>query len=313
MKKNQKVAIIGSGICGLYLAWKLSKQGHDISVFEKRKKIGKETCSGLFSKRILKFVPESKQLIQNRIDFVLVHFPKRTIKVRFSQKFFVMSHLDLDKLVASLAKRSGAKIFLNQEARSLPRGFDQIIGCDGVLSFVRKSLGIKNPSFRLAIQGFVKEECFENFVEVWPLVNQGFIWRVPRGKEIEYGIIAKPQKAKEYFNRFLKKNKLSLRKIRSALVPQGFSIPHHPTVTLCGDAAGITKPWSGGGVIWGLIAADILLKHFPNFFNYQKAMKKFFLPKIIFSKTIITLVYFLGFNMPWILPQNIKMESDFLL
>jgi len=61
-----KVAIIGAGINGLYLSWKLSEMGHQVTVFEKREKIGKEVCSGLISDRILEFIPESKDLIKNQ-------------------------------------------------------------------------------------------------------------------------------------------------------------------------------------------------------------------------------------------------------
>ena len=96
-------------------------------------------------------------------------------------------------------------------------------------------------------------------------------------------------------------------------MPQGLIIPKNPKVTLCGDAAGLTKPWSGGGVIWGLTAANLLLKNFPDFIKYQKEAKKFFLPKIILSKAAKKMVYFLGFNLPWFLPKNPKIESDFLV
>jgi flavin-dependent dehydrogenase len=86
-----------------------------------------------------------------------------------------------------------------------------------------------------------------------------------------------------------------------------------PLIALSGDAAGLTKPWSGGGVVWGLIGAEILLKTFPDFKKYSKSLKRFFLPKIIISKTGIKLVYFFGFKMPWLMPKKITMESDFLL
>ena len=119
--------------------------------------------------------------------------------------------------------------------------------------------------------------------------------------------------AKLLFEEFLKINNLKLERLNSAIIPQGLIIPVQPSITLCGDAAGLTKPWSGGGVVWDLIAADILLKNFPDFLRYQKEIKKFFLPKIIFSKILTSIVYFLGFKMPWLLPRNIKIESDFLI
>ena len=143
-------------------------------------------------------------------------------------------------------------------------------------------------------------------------MQQGFIWKIPRGKETEYGIISNPKGAKLLFDNFLEKNNLSLEKINSAIVPRDLIIPSNQKITLCGDAAGLTKPWSGGGVVWSLIAANLLLKNFPDFLKYKKAVKEFFLPKIIFSKILTSIVYFLGFKIPWLFPRNIKIESDFL-
>ncbi len=328
-----RVAIIGGGISGLYLAWKLSEKKHDITVFERKKEISNNACSGLFSQRILEFIPESSKLIQNRIDHVLLHFPKKTVKVKFSRDFFVMSHSELDRLVAGLAHRAGAKIILNSNISSVPKEYDRVIGCDGANSFVRKSLRLSEPKYRLGILGFLDNPCSENYVETWPCKNgftpleitgqkkkdkknkslTGFIWKIPRGKETEYGILANPREAKILLDEFLNKNKIILKRIESKIVPQGFIIPSDPLITLCGDAIGLTKSWSGGGVIWGLTAAGILLKAFPDFLKYKKAMRRFFIPKIILSKVAVKSVYFLGFKMPWFLLKKIRMESDFLV
>jgi len=308
----RKTAIIGGGICGLYLAWKLSLKGHKVTVFEKKEKIGKKACSGLFSERILEFIPESRKLIQNEISSVLIHFPKRTVRINFSRKFLVMSHFELDNLAAELAGKAGAEIVLNNPVNTMPRGFEKIIGCDGPDSFVRRNLGLKNPDYRLAIQGFINKQNSSDYVETWP-VNNGFIWKIPRGKETEYGIISNSKEAKPLLERFLKKNKLQLKELQAGLVPQGFIVPFHPSITLCGDASGLTKPWSGGGVVWGLIAAQALLKNFPDFVRYRKELKSFFLPRIFFSKIATKAAYFLGFKVPWLLPKSFNIEGDFLI
>jgi len=306
-----KIGIVGAGINGLYLAWKLSQQGHNITIFERKSQIGNDICSGLFSRRILDFIPSSQKLIENRINHVFLHFPKKTIKVNFSKEFFAMNHLALDKLVANLAQSEGAKILFNYNIKEIPNGFDKIIGCDGVNSIIRERLNLPNPSYRLGILGFVNKPCSNQYVETWPCPH-GFIWKIPRINRIEYGIMANPEQANKLFDDFLKREKISLEK-KAKLIPHGLLIPKTSSTTLCGDAAGITKLWSGGGVVWGLYAANILLETFPDFGKYRKKTKKFFFPKIILSKIAVRSVYFAGFKMPWILPKQIGMESDFLL
>jgi len=301
-----KIGIIGAGINGLYLAWKLSEKGHQVTVFERKNKIGNDICSGLFSQRILKFIPSSQKLIKNKIKSVNIHFPKNTVKVVFSKDFLVMSHLELDRLVAELAEKAGAKILLGNNTTEIPLGFNKIIGCDGVNSVVRKKLGLKEPKKRLGILSFVQKENYDNCVETWPCKN-GFIWKIPRGLDVEYGIIAEINEAYKLFNNFMPNINKKVK-----LIPQGLIIPKNNDITLCGDAAGITKPWSGGGVIWGLFAADILLDTFPNFKKYRKKTKRFFVLKMFFSSLAVKLIYFIGFHFPWLLPKNNKMESDFL-
>ncbi len=311
-----KLAIIGAGINGLYLAKKLSERKINVTVFEKEKEIPKKACSGLFSERIFEFLPEAEKIIENKIDFAKIHFPKKEIEINFKKKFFVLDHYQLNKILFQSVKKK-VKIFFNFKVKpltilSLRKAFDKIIGCDGANSQVRKFLKLKEPEFYLGIQGFLACECVcANYVETWP-TKSGFIWKIPRGKEIEYGILEKPKEAKEIFEKFLKEKNLKLEREKLAIIPQGFSIPKQKDITLCGDSIGLTKPWSGGGVIWGLMAANLLLKNFPDFLEYRKEMKKFFLLNILFSKLTKKLIYFFGFNFPYFLPSKFKIDGDFL-
>ncbi|MDO8424376.1 MAG: NAD(P)/FAD-dependent oxidoreductase [bacterium] len=307
-----QIAIIGAGICGLYLARQLAERGESVTVFEKKEKIGKEICSGLFSARILNFIPECRDLVQNQIDFTRINFPKRTLKVNFSQKFFLIRHEELDRLAGNLAEKAGAKIVLNQNISLLPEGFDRIIGCDGALSDTRRGLGLKDPEFFSGIQGFVAKSDFSNYVETWA-TESGFIWRIPRGQETEWGIMEKPERAKLVFGDFLRKNNISLGQTRAWLIPQGLIMSADSRIALVGDAAGLCKPWSGGGVIWGLTACDLLLKNFPDFIKYREEARRFFLPKIILSKMAKKIIYFSGRNLPWLMPQSYTIEGDFLI
>jgi flavin-dependent dehydrogenase len=314
-----KVAIIGAGISGLYLALKLKERGEDVTVFEKRKKVGKEVCSGLFSERIIEYIPESKKLIKSKIDFCIVHFSKKNIKLNFSKTFYVMNHYELDNLVLELAEKAGVnflygKTISEKEFGDIEKEFDRIVGSDGANSFVRSYLKLKKPYFRVGMQCFIKEKNYSNWVDAWPTKN-GFIWKIPRGEEVEWGIMEEEKNAKEFFYNFLKKQNINPNsvEIKSTIIPQGFIIPHNEKITILGDAAGLTKPWSGGGVAWGLIAANILLKNFPDFKKYYKEAKKTFLPKIVLSKNLIKLLPFIEKYAYFFVPKSIKIESDFLI
>jgi len=305
------IAIIGAGINGLYIASKLAESGHKITIFEKNLEIGNKVCSGLFSNRILDFIPESEKLIEKKINSCFLNFPLKKIELKFSKSFFLINHSELDKLAAKIAQDRGVDIFFNQDIKDIPAGFDKVIGCDGANSVIREKLNLKKPHFRLGIQGFIRRST-AGLVETWPTKN-GFIWKIPHKKEIEYGIIEEIKSAKKIFEGFLKKNNTIVEEKKSKIIPQGIIIPKNKLITLCGDAAGLTKPWSGGGVIWGLKAADMLIETFPDFLAYRSKVLKFFLPKIIISKLATKAGIFIGFNAPYLLPKNIKIESDYLL
>lgn len=320
-----KIAIIGAGINGLYISWKLAQKGYKVTVFERKKEIGKQACSGLFSENILNFIPESKALIKNEINYCYINFPKRKIKLEFfgnnkKEKFYVIDHDKLDKLVLSLAQQQGVEIILGAQAEDiklnkLKENFDRIIGCDGAMSETRKSLNLKDPDLYLGILVLVdnSDKKLNNFVETWATKN-GFLWKIYRDKNIvEYGIMDEIGESRKIFDRFLKEKNINFKVKRSAIIPCGLVLSSNSKITLCGDAMGLTKPWSGGGVIWGLTAGDILLSNFPDFKKYKKEVKRFFLFKIIIYKLIKKIVYFLGFYLPWFLPRKVKINSDFLI
>jgi flavin-dependent dehydrogenase len=259
-------------------------------------------------------------LVKNEINSCKIHFPKKTIFLYFKRRFFVFDRSEFDNLLKNLAENSGAKIFFNKnvshsDLQNFLKEFDRILGCDGANSTVRDFLKLPKPKFYLGIRGITPPEYLlggENFVETWPTKN-GFLWKIPRGKETEWGVMEEPKFAKEIFEGFLKKQNLKLEKIESAIIPQGFIIPKNEKITLCGDATGLTKPWSGGGVIWGLMSANLLLKNFPDFLKYQKEVKRISSLNFTFSKLAKKLVYFFGFNFPHFLPKNFKIDGDFLI
>lgn len=311
-----KIAIIGAGACGLYLAKNLAAQKHHVTVFEKKKIIGKACCSGLFSARLFQFAPEAAALAANKINSAIINFGKKSVKLRFGQPFFVIEHAQLDLLLAAQAVQAGAVVRVGQtidrgKLDVIVREYDRVIGSDGALSATRQYLKLPDPVFMLGIQGLEKKRDHADFVETWATQN-GFLWKIPRGENIEWGIMEKPKTARKLFDGFIAKKGIKIENLKSAVIPQGLIIPENSKITLCGDASGLTKPWSGGGVIWNLAQAGILLKNFPDFLEYRKDALRFFSLKISLGKFAKTVAYAAGFKLSWLLPAKFKLDGDFL-
>ncbi|MDD5417068.1 MAG: hypothetical protein PHU12_03795, partial [Candidatus Aenigmarchaeota archaeon] len=92
----------------------------------------------------------------------------------------------------------------------------------------------------------------------------------------------------------------------------GLVMDHTKTIALVGDAAGLTKPWSGGGIIWSLRSADMLVSTFPDFDKYNKNIRDFFEPRIFTSKFVSKLGVQFGKHLPWVTPKRILFDSDWI-
>lgn len=321
---KSRVGIVGCSINGSYLAWKLSKE-HEIIVLEKNKTIGEKPCSGLISERIWNFIPKNDDLIENIIDEAVIHFPKRNTKLKFHPRMLVMNRKLLDQYVAKLAKESGAKILLNNEVKKVyffknkkPQvqadkiyEFDYLIGCDGFNSIVRKAIGVKDPKYKLGIYAYKSKKDKSNFVGVYPF-SSGFAWIIPRGSSIEYGLLDDVGKAKDKFNKFCSSKRLKPTKVYSHIIPEGLVKAEEGRVALCGDAIGLNKPTSNGGVIWGLTACNFLFKDFPNFKEYDNDIKRFFEPKIFYSKATMFAGKLLVKKLPSAVPKEMWFDGDLL-
>ena len=319
-----RVGIVGCSINGSYLAWKLSKE-NEVIVLEKNKVIGEKPCSGLISERIWNFIPKNDGLVENVIDEAIIHFPKKNVRLKFHPQMLVINRKLLDQYISKLAMESGANILLNNEVKKVyffknkkPQvladklyEFDYLIGCDGFNSIVRRSLKIKDPKFKLGIYTYINKKNKTNAVNVYPSKN-GFGWVIPRSSHTEYGFLEEASVAKDNFNRFCKSRKIKPQKIYSHIIPEGLVKAVEGRVALCGDAIGLTKPTSGGGIVWGLTACNMLLKDFPNFDKYNEDVKKFFEPKIFYSKIALFAAKNLGSKLFFLTPKEIWFDGDWV-
>ena len=136
--------------------------------------------------------------------------------------------------------------------------------------------------------------------------------KIPRGETVEYGIMEKMDSAKRLLDNFCRLNNLELTEIRSTLIPSGLVEPVKGKIAFCGDSIGMTKPWSGGSILWNLNACQIFLNTFPNLQKYKEGLEKFYSPKMFFSRLLTKVGVFTGDKLPFLVPKEIYMDSDWI-
>lgn len=307
-----KVAIIGAGTIGLYIANKLAELGHQVSIFEKKSEPTGKICSGLISQRLWKFIDYDNEFVKKEFDYCFIHFNHEICKLNFLPKHYLVDRDAINKFLGKKAIDKGVKIYFNNFIEELPSGFDRIIACDGASSIVRTILNVGKPKIYLGARIFLKNKNGLKDIHTWSQ-NEGFFWAIPHKEDIEYGGMGNPKDISKDFSDFLQTLGIDFKKenIDYAIIPQGLIVSKNNKIVLCGDCAGMTKPWSGGGVIWGLTAADILIKTFPDFSKYNQEVKKFFQGKIRRGRAIKKITYYLGQYFPFIIPKEWSRDNDF--
>ena len=284
------VIIVGGGPAGSYLA-SLLQDKLKVIVLEDKKKTGGKACSGLVSKDIKKFIPVNG-LVENEIDNCVLYSPSgKKALLGIKQGTFA---LDRDKLDGFLASRVKNIIFGNRvenvhvekgvKVKTNKQEFESqfIVGADGNNSAVRKSFDVKPMDSVMGLMTMAEEKDDSGFFEVWfepEIVKDGFFWRIPRGRRVEYGVLGAGVKFDLMEDFFKIKDKKCFCERRASPIPTGFHKTYFDRTLLVGDAAAQTKPWSFGGLYYGMecgaIASEIIQKAFARKDFSEKFLEKY--------------------------------------
>lgn len=272
------VIIVGASVAGCRTAEILSSHGHRVLVIEEHEKIGRPLkCSGLISWRLLELLPKlPKEIIINTVDGAKFFSPSGNFFMLKSKKpVYVVDREKLDNYLAKKAIKSGAKIKTSTKFESFKltdegveiktnRGKFQskiLIGADGANSKVEQLAGIKQPTdLMTGIQTTIEGNFDPSSVELWfgsSVAPNFFAWIIPLNEtEARIGLATKTN-SRYYFEKFLEK-RLGRKKQPDVAGSIRFGIMDTVSdrILLVGDAACMTKPISGGGVVYGLIGAE---------------------------------------------------------
>lgn len=190
----------------------------------------------------------------------------------------VIDRVGLDRHLADLAREAGADLREHHTVTDVvehddhvtvtvsgPDGTEthealMVAGCDGPRSKVRSSVGLDEPDELLhGVLGFDERPDDTEYVDVHLSPPRFFAWRIPRGDAgVEFGLATPPgDDVSERFESFCSDYGVSIDRRCSGAIPIG--PPDSVTtrrVFLIGDAAAQTKPFTGGGILYGMQSAD---------------------------------------------------------
>lgn len=297
--------VVGAGPIGCYLAGKFADKGLDVLVLEEHDEIGKPVaCSGHVSNLLWNFVPREENIIENKINGANFHLKnKNYIFEKDETHSYVINRKKLDGYMSRLAEEKGAKILTSHRVKEVFNTDSHVTvyakhdgeiknfkgkllaGCDGVHSTVRKCIDFKDIETREGLFCYVNGQDSGKYVDVYPSKTRDFFaWRIPRGEIVEYGLASKySEENYENLLSFLKEFKLdksNAMEFHSGSIPTYLSDGLSKGRTfLVGDSGGMIKPFTGGGIIYGLTAANLASKlispkNQKSLKSYERAVKE---------------------------------------
>lgn len=281
--------VVGAGPAGARFARQAAAAGHDVVVFE-RGTVGRPlACSGHVSLDLWSFTPEGarEKLLQNEIYGARFHTGGADSR---AYRYFtddpisnVIDRVELDRTLADAARRAGADVREHHTVTAVREFEDRVevdirhdgveetvegrmvVGSDGPASRVRAELGLPEPAEILhGVLAFDPTPDPSDFVDVHLTVPRFFAWRIPRGDAgVEFGLAAPPDAdVGERFESFIADYDVAVGERCAGGIPirPPERITSHRGL-LIGDAAGQTKPFTGGGIMYGMTAADCAVEH----------------------------------------------------
>ena len=281
------VIVVGAGPAGLYTALLLAQETLDVLVLEEDEAVGVPThCTGLVSGETNRLYKPPEEVVLNRPSACLVVSPAGRVAVLEDpgEEIAVLDRAGFDRaLAASVAEAGGAirtgcrvnhvracdefvEVTTSPGERLRARAL--VLAC-GITYCFHGLLGSRLPSSVLHTAQLELNASPAEKLEVHVGRNvapEGFAWLVPfrRGDAayVKAGVLMWGD-ARAYLKKFLARPAIASRLQETTGEPIRRLLPIAPAaksyadrVVAVGDAAGLTKPVSGGGIFYSLLSAQ---------------------------------------------------------
>ena len=347
MDKTYDAIVIGGALAGSRTAEILARNEKNVLLIEEHEKIGLPCkCTGLVSWRtpeILKKLP--KRLIVNKLNKGKFYAPDETNFVLKSKKSaYVLDRTGLDRFLFEQAVKAGTEVKTEHfEEFHYNNGYVKVktnkeiyqtkilIGADGANSTLAQKTNLPMPKNIFVGLQTTAPGNFDQYAELWFGKNTApnfFAWVVPENEEIARIGVATQKSPKPYYERFLETrlNHDGLKPDVAGIIRFGvMKDTVADRVMIVGDAACQVKPFSGGGITYGLIAAQICADTVEKAFeenkfdyqflkqNYDLEWKRKLVPGISKGMFFRRILYFLPDSQTSLLFKMIKLFGNGIL
>lgn len=267
-----EVAIIGGSVAGLTAGRELASQGVDAIIFEEHREIGiPEKCDGLVSMSgmsELGLVPPSS-VVQNSFAKAVFFSPSmREVEIDArKQNVIVLDRSRFDKYLAERAVKEGARLELGKRVSGYSQKEDKVtlkvdsaqvdskflLDCSGSESYISDGGKTLQGGQYLVYGNWFEKSKVEVYLD--PKSAPAFFkWVIPISNDIaKIGVAGDEINTFGVLEQFVKeKGAKPIRKSAAPVIAAG-SIKTfvNGRVAKAGDAAGQTKPTTGGGIYTG--------------------------------------------------------------
>lgn len=300
------IIVAGGGPSGLFAAKLLSEKGYSVALFDKELSIGDNVvCSGVISKEAFRNYDLPSHAIVGKLQNAVLNSPSND-KIEYrhpSEDVVVVNRKKFDSELGRRAEMAGVRFFSNSKVISIDtdeniaevkiRCGDEIktyrsrlvIIATGVSFNLQQSLGLGRPKIILkGIQTEIKAPEIKRLNMFWGNnYSKGFFsWAIPLANgNVKIGVMTRedPVECFRYTLRELGKEKL-LETGELELKRRGISFGpinknYSRRVIVVGEAAGLVKTTTGGGIYYGLISADIASNIIDKAFQMERFDEKF--------------------------------------
>ena len=261
-----RIGVVGGGFAGLMAAYRMLELGFDVELFEEHSRVGYPPhCTGVVSQETVEGIGRpAKDALEAIYDGLIITLDKVKCKLRTRENIVKLDRVRLEEILLREVSTQGTVRLSTRVRRVTPQGslelasgekhsYDIVIIAEGVQGKLRAQVGLAHsPTTSLGVNIEVPDSSSRKkgyFKVGFTSSMNGYTWEVPVNNRLVVGALSiKPGEAVRVARK-LAAGKRPLR-VYGGRVIHGPPLPRarNGRVVVIGDAAGVNKPVTGGGL-----------------------------------------------------------------